>query len=416
MNEPSTDTVARWRTETPATTQRAHWNNAGAGLMPAPVVSALHRHLDLEAAIGGYEAADARATEIKATYEAVGRLVGAPGNRIAIVENATVAVSQALATIDFAPGDVVITSRADYVSNQLMLLSLARRRGIEVRRAADLPEGGIDPDSVADVARHPRARLVLVSWMPTNSGLIQDVEAVGAVAAARGLTYLVDGCQVVGQLPVDLARIGCDFLAATGRKFLRGPRGIGFLAVSERVLARGDCPLHLDLRGGNWTGPDAFEPAQDARRFENWEFGYAQVLGLGVAAEYALQAEAAGGSTRAVGLAGRARVAVAQLPGARVLDRGRHQGAIVTAAFDGIESATLVTALRERGINTSSFPRGAAVIDMDDKGVTNGLRMSPHYYNTDDELDQLVSALTEILPRSGTGGSRTPPRPAPASG
>jgi selenocysteine lyase/cysteine desulfurase len=373
-----------------------HLNNAGAGLMPVPVLTAVEEHLRLEAAMGGYEAADARAADVTRAYQAMARLLGCQPGNIAFVENATLGVAQALSAFDFQPGDAIITSRADYVSNQLMLLSLAERRGIRVVRADDLPEGGVDPASVDQLTRDRRAKLVVLSWIPTNSGLIQDVEAIGAICSRRGLPYLVDGCQAVGQIPVDVGRIGCDFLAGTARKFLRGPRGIGFLYVSHRVLAARRYPLYLDLRSATWTDPDRFEPALDARRFENWEFGYAQLLGLGAAAEYAIAAEAAGGLTRAVELGALARTALAEAPGLRPLDRGSTLGAIATFAVAGVEPSALVPALRERGINTSWFPRSAAVIDMDAKGISAGLRVSPHYYNTPQEIELLVEAIRDL--------------------
>src|SRR6184192_4250743 len=278
----------RWRRDTPGCRERIHLNNAGAGLMPRPVLDAITNHLAREAAIGGYEAADEAEPLVRETYALVAQLVGAAPRNIALVENATVAFSQALSAFDFRPGDRIVTTRTDYPSNQLMYLSLARRAGVETVRADDLPEGGVDPESVRRLASHPRTRLVAVSWVPTNSGLVQDARAVGDVCADLGVPYLIDACQAVGQLAVDVNELKCDFLGGTARKFLRGPRGIGFLYVSDRMLERGAFPLFVDMRGADWTDPDAFKLADGARRFENWEFAHALVAGVCEAARYAL--------------------------------------------------------------------------------------------------------------------------------
>src|SRR5438552_509816 len=281
----------RWRRDTPGCRERIHLNNAGAALMPQPVLDALARHLEREAAIGGYEAADEAEPRLRETYELLGRLLGAAAKNIAIVENATVAFNQAVSAFDFRPGDRIVTTRTDYPSNQLVYLSLARRAGVETVRADDLPEGGVDPESVRRLASHPRTRLVAVSWVPTNSGLVQDARAVGDVCADLGVPYLLDACQAVGQLAVDVDELKCDFLGGTARKFLRGPRGIGFLYVSDRMLERG---------------------------------------------------------------------------------------------------------LRQRGINTSSTDRKSGVLDMDEKRASTALRLSPHYYNTEDELEAAVAAVAEL--------------------
>src|SRR5213596_1651778 len=370
----------RWRRDTPGCRDRIHLNNAGAGLMPRPVLDALTDHLAREAAIGGYEAAEDAEPRVRETYALVAQLVGAAPKNVALVENATVAFSQALSAFDFRPGDRIVTTRTDYPSNQLMYLSLARRAGVETVRADDLPEGGVDPESVRRLARHPRTKLVALSWVPTNSGLVQDASAVGEVCAGLGVPYLVDACHSVGQMVVDVGTLRCDFLAGTARKFLRGPRGIGFLYVSDRMLERGAFPLYPDLRGADWTDPDAFRLADSARRFENWEFAYALVLGLGEAAGYAL-AVGPDGAERARRLAAQLRERLQELDGVRLLDRGRERCAIVTIAVAGRDAAELKLRLRERGINTSSADRTAGVIDMDEKRATSVLRLSRHYYN-----------------------------------
>jgi selenocysteine lyase/cysteine desulfurase len=385
--------LAQWREQTPGCEHSVHLNNAGAGLMPRSVLDSVVAHLQREANFGGYESADQAASAVNEAYSAIARILGAQTRNVAIVENATVAFSQALSAFDFRPGDAIVTSRNDYISNQLAYLSLVRRCGIEIRRAADLPSGGVDLDSVRQLLRDPRVRLLAITWVPTNSGLIQPVESLGEIAESARVPYLVDACQAVGELPIDVSRIRCDFLSATARKFLRGPRGIGLLFVSDRALQRNDYPLYLDMRGADWKTADTFELAPDARRFENWEFAYSLVLGLGEAARYAESVGIESGGLRARELAAALRGKLSALPGFRVLDRGKDLAAIVTVAVPGWDAPDLVNELRRGGIHTSATLRGNAVIDMDEKRVSSALRISPHYYNTEAEIDLLVNTL-----------------------
>ena len=391
------DAVATWRAETPGCAHRNHLNNAGAALMPQPVIDAITGHVRLEAEIGGYEAADARATEIAGGYDCLARMVGAQRDNIAVVANATAGFVQALSSFDFRPGDVLVTTRCDYTSNQIQYLALSKRLGVEVVHADDLPEGGVDPDSVRAIVRQRNPRLVAVSWIPTNSGLVQDVEAVGAVCEEAGVPYIVDACQAVGQIVIDVARLRCDYLSATARKFMRGPRGVGFMYASDRALARGDHPLFIDMRGGRWLTPSFYEVAPTARRYEDWEFPYALVLGQAVAARYALDVGVEVACSRAWALAARLRDALGAIPGVRVLDRGTTRCAIVTMTAEGRHADTIVRALKERGINTVSSLREFGIYDFEAKGIETAVRLSPHYYNTEAEVDVAVDAIREIL-------------------
>lgn len=375
---------------------RIHLNNAGAALMPRPVLETVMGHIRKEAEMGGYEAASVESASIEQVYEDVAKLIGARARNIAVVENATVAFSLALSTFDFAPGDVILTTRNDYISNQLMYLSLAGRRGVRVVRAADRPEGGVDPESVRELLARERPKLVALTWVPTNSGLIQPAEDIGLLCAEAEVPYLVDACQAVGQMPVDTGSLHCDFLSGTSRKFLRGPRGIGFLHVSDHVLGQGGHPLHIDMRGAAWLDDDEFRLVSDARRFENWEFAYALVLGLGAAARYALDVGVTRAGAYARDLAAHLRTRVADMDGVRVLDRGSDLCAIATVVVEGFTAREVVERLAEQAINTSATQREYAVIDMKEKDATCAVRVSPHYYNTRREIDILVGAFEEF--------------------
>jgi len=393
----------RLRAETPGCAHRIHLNNAGASLMPVRVVEAIQGHLALEARVGGSEAAAEAAGRIEAAYGAVADLLGTSPRNVAFTEHATAAFVQALSSVPLKAGDVVLTTRNHYASNQIQYLSVSERLGVEVLRAPDAPEGGVDLQAMEELIHRRRPRLVAVTHVPTNSGLIQDVAAVGAMCREREVLYLVDACQSLGQMPVHPEALGCDFLSATARKFLRGPRGAGFLWVSDRALEAGLSPLFPDLRGADWVEGDLFQPAPDARRFESWEFSWGLVLGTGQAARYALEVglEEIRDRTRALAAELRRRLAelrrrLAELPGVRVLDRGPELCAIVTAHMEAWAPKELVLALRERGINTSAQTRLDAVLDYDAKGVDGALRISPHYFNTSADLDALLDALRDV--------------------
>ncbi|HEX2466410.1 MAG TPA: aminotransferase class V-fold PLP-dependent enzyme [Thermoanaerobaculia bacterium] len=393
--------IDRLRSETPGCQERIHLNNAGSALMPEPVVRAIQDHIALESRIGGYEAHDERRDAIEGAYRAVAELLASAAANIAFTDNATASFMQALSSIPFRRGDVILTTRNDYISNQIQFLSLEKRLGVEVVRAPDAIEGGVDAAAMADLIRLRRPMLVCVTHVPTNSGLVQDVAAIGAACREHDVLYLIDACQSIGQMPIDVNRLGCDYLSASSRKFLRGPRGAGFLYVSDRVLDGGLEPLFIDMRGADWIAENRYRPAAGARRFETWEFAWALVLATGEAARYATAIGLEAIRDRARSLAERLRRALAEIEGVRVLDRGRELCAIVTTAIEGRDPAQVMRALRARRINTTAQIREHALIDYDDKGVAASLRLSPHYYNTEDEIDRAVVALRELLRQSG---------------
>lgn len=393
------ESLARWRADTPGTAHRNHLNNAGAALMPASVHQVMLDHLQLELESGGYEASDGRADAIAASYGNLATLVGCQPGNIAVTANATDAFARALSSFDFARGDVIVTTRCDYISNQLQYLALHQRLGVEIVHAPDLPEGGVDPEGVrhAILEAGGRCRLVAATWIPTNSGLVQDVAAVGQVCRDLEVPYLVDACQAVGQIPIDVSQLQCDYLSATARKFLRGPRGVGFLYVADRALARGDYPLLVDMRGAHWVADDRLALVDTAQRFEDWEFPYALVLGQGEAARYALAVGIEAASARAWQLAATLRERCGQIDGIRVLDRGTTRCAIVTLSPSRGTAQELVAFLMARRINCVASLREYGRYDFGEKGVDGAVRLSPHYYNTEAEVDAAVEAVTEFV-------------------
>lgn len=386
--------VERARRETPGCEHTVYFNNAGAALMPQPVIDALTEHIRLESMIGGYEAEDQQHDAIARTYDATARLINASRDEIAIVENATRAWDMAFYSIPFAPGDRILTAQAEYASNYIAFLQMAQRRGVIVEAVPNDEHGQISVEALRDMIDE-RVRLIAMTHVPTNGGLVNPAAEVGALARAAGVLYLLDACQSVGQLPIDVAAIGCDMLSATGRKYLRGPRGIGFLYVRRAVLDRLEPPF-LDLHAATWVAPDRYEVRPDARRFENWESNVAAKIGLGVAVEYALGWGIDAIRERVAALADRLRQRLAEIPGVRVRDLGVVRSGAVTFTLDGHDPAAICAALAERGIRALPTRRSSTLLDMQARGIDAMVRASVHYYNTDDEIERCCAALAAI--------------------
>ena len=387
--------IAGLRADTPGAAHRIHLNNAGAGLMPAPVVAAVKDHIDLEAMRGGYEAADMKADAVSAVYASVGRLLNAGSDEIALTENATVAWQMAFYAQRFRPGDRILTARGEYAANYVAFLQMARRTGVTIEVVPDDETGALDPDALAAMMDE-RVKLVAITWIPTNGGLINPAAEVGKIARRHGVTYLLDACQAVGQLPVDVEEIGCDLLAATGRKFLRGPRGTGFLYVRRSLLETLE-PAMIDHFGAPWIEADRYSLRPDARRFETWEKNYAARLGLGAAVDYALGLGLDAIRARCLALTERLRAELERIPSVSLHDLGHERAAIVSCSFDGHAAECIRSYMARQAINVSVSRPSSTLLDATTRGLPTVLRASPHYYNTDEEIDQFVGAVKGAL-------------------
>ena len=359
--------------------------------MPDCVVQAQIDHLQLEARHGGYEAKALVEQEIEQTYAQVAQLIGAEKQDIALVENATIAWQLAFNSFAFAAGDRILTAEAEYESNFIAYLKAANDHDISVDVVPSDSDGSLDLQALENMIDE-RAKLIAISHVPTNGGLINPASGVGRIAGAAGVPYLLDACQSVGQLDLDVTQIGCDFLSATGRKYLRGPRGSGFLYVSEAMRERLEPPF-IDLHGATWVDRNHYTLRPDARRYENWEFNYAAVLGLGVAVDYALSWGLPAIEARVTDLAERLRQRLASCPGVRVRDIGRHRCGIVTFTQEGKDPDAIQADLAGKRINVSTSGRSSTLLDMERRSLEKVVRASVHYYNTEEEIEGLIEAL-----------------------
>lgn len=386
--------IDRLRADTPACLDLLHFNNAGAGLMPLPVQEALAEYLSLEARIGGYEAAAEAKPAVDVFYSEMAALLNAKPSEIAYIENATRAWDMAFFSLPLQPGDRILTHASEYVSNYLGLMLQAQRRGLKIDLIPSDDSGQVNVDAIQSLIR-PKTRLVALTHVPTQGGLVNPAEEVGRIAKDHGLFYLLDACQSAGQIDLDVGKLGCDMLSGTGRKYLRGPRGTGFLYVHEGLIDSLDPPF-IDLFSATWTGPDTFELQPDAKRFENWERYVAGQLGLGVAASYARDIGLPAIEARVSYLGETLRDALREVPGVTVHDLGRRKCGIVTFTKDGQTPQDITSALRAQNINISVSNRTSAQLDLGARGLDHVARASVHYYNTEDEIARFAAAIAAL--------------------
>jgi len=385
--------IDRVRAETPGCSKVLHFNNAGAALPPQPVLDAQIDHLKREAEIGGYEAADEAAAAIDNTYGAIAKLINCRRDEIAIVENATVAWDMAFHAFGFQPGDRILTAEAEYASNYIAYLRAAEFCGANVEVVPSDESGQLSVSALEDMIDN-KVKLISITHVPTNGGLVNPAAAIGRVARAAGIPYLLDACQSVGQLAIDVEAIGCDLLTVTGRKYLRGPRGSGFLYVKNSLLDKLQPPF-VDLHAAEWVAPDRYRLRPDARRFENWEFNYAAVIGLGVAVDYALDLGLDAIETRVGWLARRLRSILADDMKLPVYDLGEKKCGIVTFSLPDRTAEQMQQTLRNKGINVSTSTPASTRLDAEKRGLPDVIRASVHYYNTEEEVDRFCWALRQ---------------------
>jgi selenocysteine lyase/cysteine desulfurase len=386
--------IAQARAETPGVANVVHFNNAGSALPAKPVVDAMVAHLHLEARIGGYEAQEQNGSALERPYSGLAALLNAGTEEIAILENATRAWDMAFYAMRLEPGDRILTSRSEYCSNFLACLHRARRDGVAIDVAPSTAEGEVDVDALARMIG-PRTRLIALTHVPTGNGLVNPAERVGAVARRFDVPYLLDACQSVGQMPLDVQAIGCDMLSGTARKFLRGPRGLGFLYVRKDFIEQLDPPF-LDDHAADWTDDRTYTLHEGACRFETPECGIAAKVGFGVAVDYAMRFDMDEVMRRVRRLAERLRTDLRERCGAKVHDLGPTRCGIVTFTLPGLGADRVKMELASRGINVTVSLGQSTRLEMQPRGLDKVVRASLHYYNSDDEIDFCTDAVARI--------------------
>jgi selenocysteine lyase/cysteine desulfurase len=383
--------ISQVRADTPGCHDLVHFNNAGSSLPTRQSVDAQIEYLRAESRLGGYETKDAYSSQIEDTYQAVAELIGANRSEIALTSNATESLELAVASLWLGEGDRILVAESEYASNVIYYLHLAKMSGVVVEAIPNDDDGQTDAAALASMIDES-VKLVSISHMPTNGGLINPAAAIGSVTRDAGIPYMLDACQTVGQLDIDVETIGCDMLAATGRKYLRGPRGTGILYVRQTFRDQVEPPF-LDLHGAEWDALESYTPDPTARAFETWEFPYSAVVGLGVATRYALDVGLPNIEHRVIELAAQLRSQLSAVDGVTVRDLGANRGGIVTFTQDGTDSSELSQRLHGAGYNTSYTTPISTLRDAVNRNLSDMVRASVHYFNTTEEIDRVVAAV-----------------------
>lgn len=386
--------IEKLRADTAGCEEAIFFNNAGASLQPRPVVARVVEHLRLEEQIGGYEAADTVADELAGVYSSVANLLHCAPEEIALQESATRAWDAAFYSFQFSPGDRIVTAASEYASNYIAFLQVAERTGVEICVVEGDASGQVDVEAMRKLL-DDRVKLIALSHVPTNGGLVQPAAEVGLLARKANIPFLLDACQSAGQVDLDVEALGCDMLSATGRKYLRGPRGTGFLYVRKSMLERLQPPV-LDMRSADWVATDKYELRPDAKRFESWESSAALRLGLRAALDYALALGLSHIEQRVQSLAALLRERLAAIRGVTVHDLGLVRSGIVTFTFEPHSATAVMRRLQENRVTVRITDRYAGRLDLERRGLNELVRASLHYYNTEAEIERFCHILKTL--------------------
>jgi len=384
----------RVRDDTPGLSARVHLDNCGSALMPRAVIEAQQRYFDLEIQYGGYVAQEQQSEGLARVYASLASLLGGKTTDYAITSSAVDAWTKTFYSILMQPGDNIVTAYTEYCANYVAFLQRAKRDGIEIRVARAGEDGTLDLAQLDELV-DSRTKVIAVTQVPSSSGQVLPVEEIGKIAKAKDVLYLLDACQAVGQLPVNFEAIGCDMATGTSRKFLRGPRGIGFLYITEKARRSID-PVVLTNQAATWTGDNTYSMREDAGVFEAWERSCVNQMGFGAAIDYFLEqgVEKMTGQVRV--LSDHLRAGLRDVPGVIPTCQADARAGIITFNKHGFKPIEIKTALEKQGIAVQVAGIFHTRLDLGARGIEDAVRISPHYYNSTNELDRFLTALEAL--------------------
>jgi cysteine desulfurase / selenocysteine lyase len=375
-----------------ATSNVAYFNHAGASLMSPAVLDTVVTHLQLESRIGGYAAAMQQQPALDQVYARAAQLLNCDTDEVALTDSHSRGWRDVLSCLHFSQGDRILVARSEWGGNYAALAHMAQRSGASVDIIPSTATGEVCLDALAHMIDE-RVRLVSLTWLPANGGLIQPAAKVGALTRAAGIPFFLDAAQAVGQMPVDVRALECDVLTTPGRKWLRGPRGTGLLYVRRAFLSALTPPI-VD----HFTAPFAqgrYTLRQDARRFETSETGIAARLGLGQALEEALTQGLENIQHRVFAKSHAIRQALAHIPNVQLRDIGVAQSGLVSFTFDHCNAKLAQARLNAQGVEVALNGLAFTPLDLQARGLTDILRASAHTTTTDADIDRLIHAVSE---------------------
>lgn len=386
--------VRRVRAATPGLEGRIHLDNCGSAFMAQPVIDEINAAFSREIMVGGYVAQEQQADRLEDGYQNLAALFDGKVTDFAFVSSAVDGWTKAFYSIPFESGDNIITAYNEYCSNYVAYLQVAKTKGVEIRVADPAPGGGINLDHLVSLIDR-RTRLISISHMPSSSGEINQVAAVGKIANSRNILYQLDACQSAGHIPVSIEEIGCDIMTGTARKFLRGPRGIGFLYVNEKARSQME-PVVLTNQSAEWTSKDAYTLRSDARVFEAWERSVVNQLGFSAAIRYLLDLGVEKATGQIAANATYLRKCLPDIPGVTVECPEHATSAIITLNKGGFAPATIKQTLEQQGIAVQVASVVHTRLDLEARGIESAVRISPHYYSSKEDMDGFMSALEAL--------------------
>ena len=383
------------RSDTPGVATTTHLNNAGCSLCPDPVLEPVIEYLQQETRVGGYRLEVERHEDVYDYRAAAAELVGGTAAEIAFTQSASVAWWKAFSSIDLQPGDRVLATTTEHVSAVFGLIQ-AQAAGVEVELLPTDPASGETCTNSLREKLDERVKVVCATHIPTEGGLVNPVDEIGMIVREAPAMYLVDTCQSMGQRPVSVADIGCDFLVATGRKYLRAPRGTGFLYAREGLVGLRP-PDAMDGQTAAWVKPWGYELSESAQRYETYEAPMALKLGLGRAIRYASALGLDNIAQRIEALSEELRQRLSSISGVEVRDLTGQQSGLVSFTVEGHQPADVLGYLAQHDVTVSVIKPTKGVFDPTGRAADGAVRASVHYYNTAEELDTLAELLVELV-------------------
>lgn len=387
--------IERARKDTIACNEVIHFNNAGASLMPVPVSEALHSFLQSEENIGGYETAALYSKQLDRIYSSTSRLLNCSADEVAFVENATRAWQLAFYSLKFKSGDKILTTMAEYGSNVVAYIQQTKRLGVEVVFVPNDVNGQIDINALSNLI-DDKVKLISITHIPTGGGLVNPAKEVGKIAKTAGIPFILDACQSVGQIPIDVEEIGCDILCITGRKYLRGPRGTGLLYIRKALLDKVEPPV-LDQHASELISPTEYAIRKDAKQFENWEQYYAGKFALCEAIDYSLSWGMESIQQRVYKLADILRHKLSKIDCIILTDEGVEKCGIVTFVCECLEPSEIKALMAKHKINVSTSKGSGSLVSFQSRNLSEVVRASVHYFNTENEIDYFIEVLNDFV-------------------